>query len=369
MFSANENLALRQHKRRVVAYVEDTIPASVLDQGVNVMVMQVQCKARGCVPLETCVVIVFPKVSSSSSSSNTNTNTNNTIQDELLPGLSESAGGSFTTKVLKPMADVTRDDVLNVLPGPAFIGGRRPTLAQVARELRDDLLGRQFTQRLDFCTTAGRTLVAQYLQRCLQEYVDNDCELPEYNDDEPDETNSVHFFNETPIGVVDSATTTISTTTQEKDEYLYSGTGNVVIRRPMDDDIAAATTVSNVAQGTVSSDTRNSSLSATAATPLCDRPPHPTLAATPSSFSVPAASKNDDKSSSASVLSMVHKRNQQRAASKLISSSASSNSSSSARLLAQLSQREHAPGIRRVGCPCCDPDNLSTVVDALLSQI
>ena len=31
MFSANENLALRQHKRRVVQFVEDCIPDFALD--------------------------------------------------------------------------------------------------------------------------------------------------------------------------------------------------------------------------------------------------------------------------------------------------------------------------------------------------
>ena len=28
----------------------------------------------------------------------------------------------------------------------------------------------------------------------------------------------------------------------------------------------------------------------------------------------------------------------------------------------------HARGIRRPGCPCCDPDNASTLVDQFLSQ-
>lgn len=33
MFSANENLALRKHKRRVVQFVEDCIPDFALDAG------------------------------------------------------------------------------------------------------------------------------------------------------------------------------------------------------------------------------------------------------------------------------------------------------------------------------------------------
>jgi len=45
----------------------------------------------------------------------------------------------------------------------------------------------------------------------------------------------------------------------------------------------------------------------------------------------------------------------------------SSNTSSSRQLLAQIAS-SHARGIRRPGCPCCDPDNANTIVDQYLSQ-
>ena len=47
MFSANENIALRQHKRRVIEYVEECIPEDVLDSGATAMAMQVACQAPG----------------------------------------------------------------------------------------------------------------------------------------------------------------------------------------------------------------------------------------------------------------------------------------------------------------------------------
>ena len=37
-------------------------------------------------------------------------------------------------------------------------------------------------------------------------------------------------------------------------------------------------------------------------------------------------------------------------------------------LLAQIASAVHSRGIRRPGCPCCDPDNASNVVDQFLSQ-
>lgn len=61
MFTANENILLRQHKRRVIEYVESTIPEDALDLGTTVMAMQVSCRQPGCVPLETAITIVFPK--------------------------------------------------------------------------------------------------------------------------------------------------------------------------------------------------------------------------------------------------------------------------------------------------------------------
>ena len=47
MFSANENIALRQHKRRVIEYVEECIPEDLLDLGATAMAMQVSCNAPG----------------------------------------------------------------------------------------------------------------------------------------------------------------------------------------------------------------------------------------------------------------------------------------------------------------------------------
>jgi hypothetical protein len=34
--------------------------------------------------------------------------------------------------------------------------------------------------------------------------------------------------------------------------------------------------------------------------------------------------------------------------------------------ISNLFNREHAPGIRQAGCPCCDPENLSNVVDTMM---
>jgi len=202
MFSANENIQLRKYKRRVVEYVEATIPEDVLDLGVNVMAMQVSCKAPGCVPLETAIVIVFPA-----------------SDQELLPGLPESAGGSYKTKVLKPMSAVEKDDVLEALPS-AFLGGQR-SMERLCLQARDVMLG-QITQLFGDEDETGRKLLAQYLQQSLQTYIDRGCEPPEWGEEfaevvQPEEKNQ----EEIP---------------QAAKKVVFPGTGNIVIQRAVDDD-------------------------------------------------------------------------------------------------------------------------------------
>lgn len=201
MFSANENIVLRQHKRRIIQFVEDTIPEEVLDLGTSVLVMQVSCKAPGCVPLETVITIVFPS------------------KESVLPGLVlNKHQASFQTKILMPMADVTKDDVLEALP-PAFEGGRQ-TAERLGLRARDVMLA-QITQLFD--EKESRKLLAEYLRQSLQEYMDRDCEAPEYGQPFP-ELLSTNDVDANPHRDGDDLQTITRTT------------GNIVIRRVVDDD-------------------------------------------------------------------------------------------------------------------------------------
>ena len=201
MFSANENIVLRQHKRRIIQFVEETIPEEVLDLGTSVLVMQVSCKAPGCVPLETVITVVFPS------------------KDSVLPGLVLTKHqASFQTKILMPMSEVTNDDVLDALP-PAFEGGRQ-TMERLGVRARDVTLA-QITQLFD--DRESRKLMAEYLRQTLQEYIDRDCEAPEYGQPFPE---------------------LLSTTSAEANQQRTSDdlqaiqhtTGNIVIRRALDND-------------------------------------------------------------------------------------------------------------------------------------
>ncbi|KAL7522881.1 hypothetical protein ACHAWX_007608 [Stephanocyclus meneghinianus] len=189
MFSANENILLRQHKRRVIEYIESSIPQNALELGTTVMVMQVSCRQPGCVPLETAVTIVFPKPPrkvKARSDQSTNQETP-AFPQPLIPGLEESRiGGSFKTRILKPLADVSQDDVLDALP-PSFKGGRR-TVESICLKARDTVFA-QIGQLVgdDDATDSkeGRRMVAEYLQRCLVEYVERDCKAPEWGEPFP----------------------------------------------------------------------------------------------------------------------------------------------------------------------------------------
>jgi hypothetical protein len=294
MFSANENLMLRQHKRRIVDGVEATMPENALDMGTSVMVMQVSCKAPGCVPLETAIIIVFP---------------NNSSGEELIPGLPESgSGGSYKTKILKPMAEVTKEDVLDALP-PAFEGGTR-SMEKLCIAARDVMLS-QITQLFgeeDDHTVADRKAMAEYMQQCLQDYIARDCKPPELgepfatlptkeeekeapdNDIKNDDDSSKHPTKE--------STTTTSSSSATVSVSSSAPNGNLVIRRD----------------------------TTTASKPAMGGPP----------------------------------KKHHRAIQQALNPHVTNNN------IAKLFQREHAPGIRQAGCPCCNPCNPSNIADSMM---
>ncbi|GMI41343.1 hypothetical protein TrCOL_g8187 [Triparma columacea] len=105
MFSANTQLNLRASKKLVISWVESRLPSLALDAGVTVLAMEVACRDPGCVPIETCIVIVFPTPSPGD-----DWNEGGLIDEGIVKE------GKYTTKVLKPMKDVKEEDVVASLP-------------------------------------------------------------------------------------------------------------------------------------------------------------------------------------------------------------------------------------------------------------
>ena len=199
MFSANENIVLRQYKRRVVEWVESTIPADALELGTSVMAMQVSCREPGCVPLETAITIVFPrppsggrKKESVPEDGDADDRLGGRVREgadampsfprPLVPNVEESRiGGSFKTRILKPMSEVTFEDVLDALP-PSFEGGRRTTesLCLKVRDMTFAQIGQLVGNDDTIDCREGRRLVAEYLRACLDEYIARGCKAPEW---------------------------------------------------------------------------------------------------------------------------------------------------------------------------------------------
>jgi hypothetical protein len=366
MFSANENLILRQSKKRVVAWVEECIPEAALDAGVNVMVMQVSCKAPGCVPLETAIIIVFPS-----------------SESELLPGLKESAGGSYKTKILLPLNEVTKADVLEALP-PAFPGGLR-TMEKLCVSARDLMLAKItqiFGDENDESSVENRKLMTLYLQSSLEEYMNLGCVAPEWGKpfptvaapvdsgsadagpedvtDERSESRSKQRESSNSVSAPPLDSSVEQTVRQIPFPPTVPGTfpklsiddlaqprRNIMIRRPTDDD---EDTVS-VATARLSNSGQNESNSQSVSASISNR-----LSEQPSSS--PDVSRRVPSVNSRAAL------RQQQAASLELNRAAATASSS--HLLSRLVEREHAPGIRQAGCPCCEPDHPSNVVDKMM---
>jgi hypothetical protein len=318
MFSANENLVLRQDKRRIVGYVEECIPDDVLNAGTTTLVMQVSCKAPGCVPLETVICVVFPRIPGDEDP-----------DKELLPGLVESKnGGTYKTKVLKPMAEVTKQDVLESLP-PEFPGGLRST-EKLCLQARDVMLA-QITQLMGDDDFEGKMLMAAYLQQCLKEFVDRDCVPPEYGEPFPEEKPNIG----------DTRVTEVTSDNDRLTNGIIQSSGNFVVRRAGDDDKESPKIFmapSNQQQGN------------TVVHRLHGKEDHEpgSVTATVSSTSLSSANSNGPSS-------MDWRRQQ-----------SVDRAMSSQSIISQLSARDHPPGVRRAGCPCCDPDHPNNYVDSMM---
>lgn len=59
MYAADKNSMLREHKKRIVGFVENCIPNEVEDCGTMVTVMYLTRQAPGGDPLKTAVIVVF----------------------------------------------------------------------------------------------------------------------------------------------------------------------------------------------------------------------------------------------------------------------------------------------------------------------
>ena len=243
---------LRQHKRRVIEFIESTIPENALDMGTSVMVMQVSCRQPGCVPLETAITIVFPKPPRKRNKKRAAATTEGEKDEEipsfdqpLIPDLIESQiGGNFKTRILKPLSDVTQEDVLDSLP-PNFTGGRKTTesICLKARDMMFAQIGQLVGDDDTTDSKNGKKLVAEYLKACLDEYTERDCQAPEWgspfipldsgkkteDDTEQQQTDMSSVGDKVDNMNIDDNN---STTTANK---KWAETGNIVYRRPLDD--------------------------------------------------------------------------------------------------------------------------------------
>eukprot|EP00816_Leptocylindrus_hargravesii_P006860 CAMPEP_0196814460 /NCGR_PEP_ID=MMETSP1362-20130617/43343_1 /TAXON_ID=163516 /ORGANISM="Leptocylindrus danicus, Strain CCMP1856" /LENGTH=372 /DNA_ID=CAMNT_0042191073 /DNA_START=107 /DNA_END=1222 /DNA_ORIENTATION=+ len=372
MFSANENLALRQHKRRVVQFVEDCIPDFALDAGTCVMVMQKTCNAPGCVPLETAIAIVFPRPFSSSSKAK------NAETKPLIPGVPESAGGSYKTNILKPLAEVVQDDVLDALPPE--LGGRRDPV-KLAYQVRDEMFGKMQQTVQD---EEGLKILADFLMASLREYMANGCVVPELgmpfenanttaketNDNDGSEIstnvytaiadaadssaphplrlegNNDHV--NAPIGEASSSGAPEPAVVVVDQTY---GKGNFVFTRVVDSD--EKDIKETVTDATVSGKKVNGNVPTTYTTTAIDSSSTGGVASTKQHPNAIITNANASKGLDSK---MAWRKQQEMTF---------IGKSSSGSIIQQMYEREHAPGVRRAGCPCCDPDDPSNVIDKM----
>ena len=321
MFSANSQLTLRKKKREVIGWVDSHLPSVAVDGGVTVLAMEVQCKAIGCVPIETVIVIVFP--------SDNSWNEGGVIDEEL------ASSGKYQTKILKPMLEVTEEDVTASLP-PSLGGTFDPVNECV--DVRDLALAR--IDQLMY-TREDKMLAVKFLMASLREYACNGFELPEpgakYDGDAKDrmaEMEISDFF-----GIADA-----------KDVGGDAGVDIDVDDIDGDTDVAAAEAkhVAPPPNGNfvIKRSKSKSSIVVAGSSEVVERSPR--------NSSLPKEEERTERNP-------LFSRRTMEATNRMMDKQMSSGD-----ILAQMMQREHAPGVRVRGCPCCDPDDPSNVIDRML---
>lgn len=152
---------LRIHKSRVIQYVEQLVPPSVLDAGALIMAMQVESPVNGSMH-HTVISVVFPLPQYDGHT--------------YIPGVKESGeGGTYRTTIYRPLIDVTRDDVLDAFP-EQFPGGRR-TIERLSYRARDVAIA-HLEQDFGEGNADTKRQVAQFVIDSLQRYLDLDCVPP-----------------------------------------------------------------------------------------------------------------------------------------------------------------------------------------------
>mmetsp|Transcript_2258 Transcript_2258/g.6577 ORF Transcript_2258/g.6577 Transcript_2258/m.6577 type:complete len:332 (+) Transcript_2258:43-1038(+) len=152
---------LRMQKNRVIKYVEQLVPPSVLAAGVLIMVMQVDSPVNGSM-YHTVISIVFPLPEYDGF--------------QFIEGIKESGeGGTYRTTIYRPIIDVTRDDVLDAFP-EQFPGGRR-TMERLAYRARDVAIS-HIQQDFGEGNAEAKREVSQFVIDSVQKYLERDCVPP-----------------------------------------------------------------------------------------------------------------------------------------------------------------------------------------------
>ncbi len=224
--------------------------------------------------------------------------------------------GTYRTKILKPMAEVDEKDVESALP-PELGGTFDPVRS--ALDIRDSVLA-SIDQKIVNADDKG--LVVEFLRASLSEYASSGFKLPERGvmpSEEEGDRDNADVVVDANVG---------AETVKEKPPP----SGNFVIKRPAS--LASSIAVAPPPASTPPAQPKTLDKAFS--------PPPPR-----SGLGLPSSALNNAK--------MTSIRNMMEA-------------KSSSTLLSRLEQSEHPAGVRRRGCPCCDPDDPNNVADMMLAD-
>jgi hypothetical protein len=312
-----------------------------IDDNVQIMVAEVECNQEGCVPIETLIVLVGKEEEEVDRS----VDSSSKLNDEKNGGKSKRC--RWSDKILKPVAEVTEEDVAQLeIP----LDWNKPQEAEAAQTDNENsgispTIKATVLDYVNSFTSVEDKLRAiqefQALFAALEEEETKKMSIPAtLANPSGGSTTAIAsaFSTQTNVGPSPASTITSPTSSLSGDITPASNNSTMVTMVPM-------------MPTTTRTSSNTSSQQAMMPSPLAEKePPNTNIINSNSNASKSVAT------TSASIAPTISASGKRPVRTTVISDGTSNS----------IASERHSKGTRQRGCPCCDPDNIDNIIDRMM---
>jgi hypothetical protein len=312
-----------------------------IDDNVQIMVAEVECNQEGCVPIETLIVLVGKEEEEVDRS----VDSSSKLNDEKNGGKSKRC--RWSDKILKPVAEVTEEDVAQLeIP----LDWNKPQEAEAAQTDNENS-GISPTIKATVLDYVNSFTSVEDKLRAIQEFQALFAALEE----EETKKMSIPATLANPSG---GSTTAIASTFSTQTNAVPSPASSIT--SPISSISGDVTPASNnstmvtmlpMMPTTTRTSSNTSSQQAMMPSPLAEKePPNTNIINSNSNASKSVAT------TSASIAPTISASGKRPVRTTVISDGTSNS----------IASERHSKGTRQRGCPCCDPDNIDNIIDRMM---